>query len=154
MNVSQAIALLAVFSLAACDRPIRSGAIIDQYAKAECIPVTNGSGSPARTWDYVLRIREAMSVHVFGRATPGGRIDVEYLTDGRDEVAANAGDYIFPADVRFDRFSSRLYVKAAGVPAIGRSQTWLFEYDILGRRLIQRVRVDRKVLPSECPIVN
>ena len=155
MKVSPAIALLAVLFLAACDRPNRSGAIINHYSQAECTPVTNGSGSPARTWDYMLRTGAGISVHVFGRAIPGGRIDVEYSTDGRDEVAANAGDYIYPADVRFDRFRGRLYVKAAGVTAaFSKPQTWLFEYDIAGRRLIQRVRVDPKVLPSECPIVH
>jgi hypothetical protein len=35
---------------------------------------------------------------------PGGRIDVKYLSDGKESVAADTGDYIYPADVRFDLF--------------------------------------------------
>ena len=59
---------------------------------------------------------------------PGGQIDVRYLSDGKDVLAANAGDYIYPADVRFEPTSGLLYVKASGEPAaFGGHQTWLFE---------------------------
>jgi len=103
----------------------------------------------------MLRTREATNVQVLGRAVPGGRIDVKYSADGPDEVAANAGDYIYPADVRFDRGSDRLYVKAAGVTAaFSNPETWLFEYDVMAKRLLQRVRVDPKALPAECPIAK
>jgi hypothetical protein len=79
-----------------CDRTIQTGAIIDQYTHAECVPVSNGLGSPARTWDYTIHVGQAESVLVEGRATPGGRIQLEYESDGKDKVAANAGDYIYP----------------------------------------------------------
>jgi len=49
---------------------------------------------------------------------PGGRIDVKYLFDGSEIVAADAGDYIYPADVRLDSKSGTIFVKASGVPAI------------------------------------
>ena len=155
MKCRPSFALLAVVSLVGCDRIVRTGAIIDQYSRAECIPVTNGSGSPARTWDYTLQTHEANSVQVYGRAVPGGRIGVKYPADGKDMVVADAGDFIYPADVRFDRPSGRLYVKAAGVTAAFNSdQTWLFEYDLLQRHSIHRVRVDPSVLPHECPLTN
>ena len=154
MKCGPSFALLAIVVLVGCDRIVRTGAIIDQYSRAECIPVTNGSGSPARTWNYTLQTREVNRIQVDGRAVPGGLVSVKYLSDGKDEVVANAGDYIYPADVRFDHASGHLYVKAAGVTAaFSNPQTWLFDYDLLRRRSIQRVRVDPNVLPPECPVV-
>jgi hypothetical protein len=68
-------------------------------------------------------------------------------------VAANAGDYIYPADVRFDRQKERLFVKASGVPAaFGGPQTWLFDFDLAHRQQMDRVRVDPTVLPGECKV--
>lgn len=155
MKYGTLFVLLAVVFLVGCDHVIRTGAIIDQYSRAECIPVTNGSGSPARTWDYTLQTREASRIQVYGRAMPGGLVYVKYLSDGKGEVVAYAGDYIYPADVRFDHASDHLYVKAAGVTAaFSNPQTWLFEYDLLQRRSILRVRVDPNVLPPECPVAN
>jgi hypothetical protein len=117
------------------------------------VPVTFGTGTPARTWEYTLETREGNSIQVYGRAGPGGRIDVRYLSDGKSYVAANAGDYIYPADVRVDRTSDHLYVRASGVPVpFGGLQTWLFEYDLRNRRQTGRARVDPSVLPQECPV--
>jgi hypothetical protein len=83
---------------------------------------------------------------------PGGRIDLEYASDGKEVIAADAGDYIYPSDVRVDHVAGRLYIKASGVPAaFGGPQTWLFEYDLGERRRTARVRVDPTVLPQECP---
>jgi hypothetical protein len=83
---------------------------------------------------------------------PGGRISIKYASDGKTEVAADAGDYIYPADVRFDPAKDDLYIKASGVPAaFGGVQTWLFEYDIIHRHQTRRARVDPSVLPQECP---
>jgi hypothetical protein len=150
MRSGLSFALLLVAAVAGCDRTIRTGAIIDQYTHAECIPVSNGLGSPVRTWDYTVHVGQAESIRVEGRATPGGRIQLEYEPDGKDEVAANAGDYIYPADVR--QKSGLLYIKASGVTPLNQPQTWLFEYDLLKRRQTQRARVDPSVLPHECPI--
>lgn len=84
---------------------------------------------------------------------PGGRIDVRYVSDGADIVAANAGDYIYPADVRLDGASDTLLMKASGVTAaLDQPQTWLFEYDLNHRRQIARFQVDPSVLPPECQI--
>jgi hypothetical protein len=89
---------------------------------------------------------------VAGAQLPGGRIDVKYTPDGQEQTAANAGDYIYPADVRFDQAAGLLYVKAKGAPAaFGGPQTWLFEYDLRQRRQTGRVMVDPSVLPQECP---
>jgi hypothetical protein len=83
---------------------------------------------------------------------PGGRISVRFSQDGAELIAANAGDYIYPADVRIDTSADVLYVKASGHRAAGgEAQTWLFEYDLRERRLRNRVLVDPDVLPRECP---
>jgi hypothetical protein len=148
------VALLAIAILVGCARTIRKGVLIDQYVRAECLPVTFGSGSPARTWNYTLETREGSTIEVPGRAVPGGRIDVRYASDGKDEIAANAGDYIYPADVRFDRPDEHLYIKASGVAVFGKPQTWLFEYDLRQRLQTRRARVDPTVLPRECPVSN
>lgn len=82
---------------------------------------------------------------------PGGRITVRNLTTGRESVAANAGDYIYPSDVRFNAQRNLLFVKASGLAAGINHETWLFEYDLLGQRLVEQRRVEDGVLPSECP---
>ncbi|MGH9642893.1 MAG: hypothetical protein ACRD3Q_10735, partial [Terriglobales bacterium] len=62
---------------------------------------------------------------------PGGRIDVRYMSNGKVVVAANPGDYVYPADVRFDSASQRLYIKASGLALpFGKPLTALYEYDL------------------------
>ncbi|HWY59500.1 MAG TPA: hypothetical protein VNZ03_33860 [Terriglobales bacterium] len=41
-------------------------------------------------------------VMVLGYQMPGGRVTVRYLRTGRELEAANAGDYVYPSDVRFN----------------------------------------------------
>ena len=153
MRSRSVISALAVAVLAGCVRPIRTGALIDQYTRVDCIPVKMAiSSPPTRSWDYTLKTRDGAMVHISGMQMPGGRIEAEYMPEGKAVVAANAGDYIYPADVRFDQTSERLYVKAKGIPAaFGGPQTWLFEYDLRQRRQTQRARIDPSVLPPECP---
>jgi hypothetical protein len=154
MRHGRPVTFLLALALAGCARPIRTGAVIDRYSRADCIPVSFGPGiqPPTRAWDYTLMLRDGTSIHVSGAQMPGGRIDVRYTPDGKEDVAANAGDYIYPADVRFDHEGDRLYVKASGAPAaFGGPQTWLFEYDLRQKRQTGRVLVDPSVLPQECP---
>lgn len=159
MTAAPSIALLAVAALVfcyqGCGRTIRSGALIDKYSRAECVPVKVAAGisPPTRGWNYTLKTRAGVSIRIFGADVVGGAIEVEYLPDGAKAVAANAGDYIYPADVRFERNNDRLYIKASGQPAFfGGPQTWLFEYDLAGRRQTAHAKVDPIVLPQECPL--
>jgi hypothetical protein len=70
-----------------------------------------------------------------------------------DVVAANAGDYIYPADVRIDQAREKLFIKASGITAaFSQPQTWLFEFDLTRHVQIDRARVDPAVLPQECKI--
>ncbi len=137
---------------AQCARPVRTGPLIQRYSAAACVPVRlrTGIGPPTRTWDATLNIREGLDVHVSGAQMPGGRIDLKY-SDGRHDVTADAGDYIYPADVRVEQSGQRLYAKASGIRATGGAQeTWLFEYNLLQRHPTERLRVDPSVLPMQC----
>lgn len=148
------ILLIALAALTSCTRTIRSGALIDRYSRAACIPVKFGPGisPPTRAWDYTLKTRDGIAIHISGVEMPGGRVDVRYGSDGKSEVAADAGDYIYPADVRLDTATDRLYIRASGITAaFGGAQTWLFEYDLKNRRQTGKARVDPTVLPEECP---
>ena len=150
-----ACVLVTVGVLIGCSRMVRSGPIISSYENAECIPVEFGPRitPPTRAWDYQLVTPSGMTVHITGAQMPGGRIDLTYQSDGTEVVAANAGDYIYPADVRLDRQNERLFVKASGVPAaFGGPQTWLFDFDLTHRQQMGRVRVDPTVLPGECKL--
>lgn len=149
------VPLVAVVALYSCEEKIGSRTLIDNYSRSECISVRFGPGihPPTRTWDYTLTTREGIAVQVSGAEMPGGRIDVRYAPNGRDEVAADAGDYIYPDDVRFDPASEQLYIRASGSPATSkRFETWLFEYDVPRHRQTKHAKVDPNVLPPECQI--
>ncbi len=88
---------------------------------------------------------------VSGAQIPGGRISVRYLTTGRESVAANAGDYVYPSDLRLNAQDDLLYVKASGLAGGIRQETWLFKYDLHGQRLVERRQVVNDSLPAECP---
>jgi hypothetical protein len=104
-----------------------------------------------RKWDTVLTLSDGSKVKVKGAQMPGGRITVGYVTTGGESVAANAGDYIYPSDVRLDSRGDLLYVKATGLGGGIWHETWLFEYDLRGQRLLQRLEVVDSALPAECP---
>jgi hypothetical protein len=90
-------------------------------------------------------------VQIRGVQAPGGRIDIQFLNDGATLVAADAGDYVYPDDVRVDSASGLLYVRANGRRAVGgKPETWLFEYDLRQRRSLRRSRVALAVLPRTC----
>lgn len=82
---------------------------------------------------------------------PGGRVTARYATTGRELEAANAGDYVYPSDVRFNAQMNLLFVKASGLAGGITHETWLFEYDLFRQRLVERRLVADSVLPTECP---
>ena len=150
-SLAQVVFVIAT-SLPACSRTHRTGELIEHYSRANCIPVELTPDQPLRTWNHKIKTADGVDVEVFGEQGPGGRISVKF--GGRDQAeAANAGDYIYPLDVRIDSGHTHLYIRARGRPAgsfSGASQTWLFEYDLRQRRQTARLRVDETVLPPEC----
>jgi hypothetical protein len=139
------------------DCPVTMAEIIDRYKAATCIPFSaKPSITPhTREWDTPLILRGGLRVIVSGADAVGGRIVVKYgyndQINNRVEVAADAGDYVYPSDVRLNADNELLYVKASGVAGGISHETILFEYDLRGRRLVRRQRVANDGLPTECP---
>jgi hypothetical protein len=139
--------------LAGCVHLTGQGDLLDRYARAQCIPVKSltTTGPATRVWNYDFRDGDGRTVRVSGTQMPGGRVDVRFSVDGSEVIAADAGDYIYPADVRLSAESDRLYVKAEGMPATSSTaETWLFDYDLRRRKLASRARVDPRSLPRAC----
>src|SRR5579863_2554269 len=102
----------------ACHRPLSRGPIIEAYRAAACVPVFANrklQGPHTREWQTALTLSDGSKVMVMGAQIPGGRITVRNLTTGRESEAANAGDYIYPSDVRFNAQNNFLFVKASGL---------------------------------------
>jgi len=137
-----------------CQRPLSRGPIIDAYKAAACIPVSANrkvQGPHTREWEIPLTLSDGTQVMVIGAQMPGGRITVRNLPTGRESEAANAGDYVYPSDVRLNAQRNLLFVKASGLAAGINHETWLFEYDLLGQHLVERRLVKDTALPTECP---
>src|ERR1700722_11464146 len=139
------------------DCPVAKAEIIDRYKAATCIPFSaKPSITPhTREWYTPLILRGGLRVIVTGADAVGGRIVVKYgyndQINNRVEVAADAGDYVYPSDVRRNADNELLYVKASGVAGGISHETVLFEYDLRGRRLVRHQRVANDGLPTECP---
>lgn len=84
----------------------------------------------------------------------GGLITVNYRPNGPGVVAASAGDYVYPSDVRINQAETHLFVKARGLAGGIRHETWLFDYDLEGQRLLKKTLVDSAVLPEECTLAS
>lgn len=110
---------LMLATLIGCGRMVRSGPIVTGYENAKCIPVQFGQGiaPPTRAWDYTMTTSKGVTVRILGVSMPGGRIDVRYAPQETDIIAADAGDYIYPADVRLDERRDALFIKANGITA-------------------------------------
>jgi hypothetical protein len=55
-----------------------------------------------------------------------------------------------PVTCEINEANSILVVKAAGLAGDIWYETWLYEYDLDGRRQLSKVLVDPSVLPEEC----
>lgn len=141
------------FAETGCQRPSSDGPLIQRYKAASCVPFSaHPKISPhTREWDTPLTLGDGSKVIVGGGEIAGGRISVKFLATGRNVIAANAGDYIYPSDVRMDVLHDHLYVKATGAAGGMRHQTWLFEYDLRAQLAVAHQQVMDSALPSECP---
>jgi hypothetical protein len=156
--IFQTMRIILCFTIAcctiSCQRPVSHGSIIDGYKAAACIPVSANRkvrGPHTREWDTPITLSDGSKVTVLGYQMPGARITARYVTTGRELEAANAGDYVYPCDVRFNAQTNLLFVKASGLAGGITRETWLFEYDLLGQHLIERLAVTDSALPTECP---
>jgi hypothetical protein len=155
MNRTRVLILLAVACfLHGCSLPRRQHAVIDAYKTAVCVPVLAQSEirpPSVRAWDATVRTGSGTSVVLSGYQGPGAGIVAKEVRTGEIHVVADAGDYVYPADVRTTADFARVYVKADGLAGGISRETWLFEYDLTQFRELNRVRVEPSVLPPECP---
>jgi len=157
MEFSKAVLFdLALLGLVGCNRAVSYAPIIDQYNAATCISpsLMPGPNPASREWNAKILLLDGSQVFVTGAQMPGGRIDIRYPKSGENVVAADAGDYIYPSDVRLNPQNDDLYVKASGLGGGIWFETWLFEYDIRAQRLLKRQKVVDKALPTECTAVQ
>jgi hypothetical protein len=136
----------------ACRGPASKARIIEEYRAAACVPFSaNPTVSPhTREWDTQVTLGDGSKVMVSGSQSRGGKIEVRYLDSGRKTVAADAGDYVYPSDVRLNTQNDRLYVKADGLGGGIKHETWLVEYDLRAQRQMVRQQVVTDALPPEC----
>jgi hypothetical protein len=137
-----------------CQRPVRSGALIDAYRKADCVVpiVATGVAPPTRGWDATITIAGGSKATIVGTETVAGRIVIRYESDDPAETAVQPGDYIYPRDVRVNEARDLLYVKARGLAGGISDETWLYECDLQKRKQLQKRRVHPAVLPQECDL--
>jgi len=149
-----AVVVAAAVSIGGCSKPARASKLIADYANAGCVtPLAEvARDMPGLAWQAVLPLRDGSRAAVAGVRAPGGRISVKYDDAAASVIAADAGDYVYPADVRLSREREVLFVKAEGVTPVpwGKRHTLLFAYDVRARRVLLRQRVDPAVLPAEC----
>jgi hypothetical protein len=151
--VLRMILFVTVACCVACRRAVSKAPIIERYKAAACISFSaNPTVTPhTREWDTPLTLSDGSKVIVSGTQSPGGRINMRYLTKGRGSLVADAGDYVYPSDIRFNNQKDLLYVKASGLAGGVIEETWLFEYDLRAQRQVLRQRVVNGALPAECP---
>jgi hypothetical protein len=139
MTYSRLVAIVLAVWLCGCTGPMRKGAIIDKYTRAQCVPVRFGPGitPPTRAWDHNLTLRGGGGAHISGQEMPGGQIDVRFQPDGSEQVAVDPGDYIYPADVR-EWPGSGCFARNPNRVAVGRSCRIV--------RLVDRLNTRREVL--------
>src|SRR5262249_24562065 len=116
----------------ACAVPRRQHPVIDRYKTAACLPLLAESRvqPSVREWDAPVRTASGTELVISGYQAVGGAVVARDKRTGATHVVANAGDYVYPADVRTSSDFTRVYVKAAGLAGGLSEETWLFEYDL------------------------
>ena len=154
MSALSGAAILVTCAATGCAATIlRSGEIVDRYARAACIPGHAPEAQPfSQTWNDTITLRSGTRVHVVGKTGSDGQIVVEY-DDGRDKVTfSGRGEKGGPSEVRFDAASERLYVQVYGLTLDEEGTgAWLYDFDVAGRRNLGSPRLARTVLPPPCP---
>jgi hypothetical protein len=141
-----------LYGLVGCNMASSHALIIDRYKAATCVPpfIMPEPSPDSREWNATLTLIDGSHAIVTGSQMPGGRVAVHYANSGGDVVAANAGDYVYPSDVRLNPQNDHLYIKASGLAAGIWQETWLFEFDLRAKKLLKRQKVADEALPTEC----
>ncbi len=130
---------------------MRTGALIDYYARATCIPALRAGRSTPRKWDHFIEAAGTCQGRILGEVASTGFVAVVYPPDSAQHSIAHLGEKSNPTDVRIDLQSCRLYMRSAGSPLfVDRAPTWLVEYDLRNRRQLKEVIVEPQALPPVC----
>ena len=124
--------------------PQSSPELILKYSNAACVQ------SQGDQWNNAIKLTDGSTATISGQRNRPSYIGVTF-GGGTKVIAANAGDYVYPSDVRVSPDATRLYVKARGLAGGIWPATVLFEYDLMARRLLQRTDAAKSHLPTECP---
>jgi hypothetical protein len=155
MKTSTLVSLLAITIPAGSPHPLQSGALIDSYKAAQCIPVQRDTSAspthPPRVWEDTLNLSDGISFHISAVEVPGRSVFLTFEPDGRVKIALKTGDDEILSDIRFAPSSEMLYVRTESVSLLGGEHTSLLEYNLHKRRESARARVDPAVLSPECP---
>jgi hypothetical protein len=139
-----------LFLLDGCGGATSHGPLIDDYKAAHCLPSLNPGPNGARNWDVALTLTDGSQVVVSATQSPSGGVGVHYAKTGKDVIAADPGDFVYPADLHLNPMNDRLYIKASGLAAGIWHETGLFEYDLRAQKLLKAQKVEDAVLPAEC----
>lgn len=144
--------VLAILNLGGCGRDRDTAELALRYSQARCLPrVQEDEFSKSnRVWRARLTLADGSEVVIHSFQAPGGQVEIEALPSRERFVAIRPPDYIYPDDVRYDPSTGLLYVRAAGVRAIGRNETILYAYSIAGRALRSERIVKPEALPPLC----
>lgn len=147
------VAVIFAFWTTSCRSPATESELIDGYRQAACIaPLMEPKRvePPTREWDHTVRLRNGSNVTILGFQAVSGAIIVRDGASGEEHIAARSGDYVYPADVRYNAENEVLFIKTSGLAGGITQQTWLFQYDLNTHQEVERSLVDESVMPPEC----
>jgi hypothetical protein len=151
--VRSLLAGIAVVTVGCASAPIKSGKILDGYARAECVQARRTNADWLREWDRVVQGPDNCTARIVGAVRSTGFVAVEYPPDTVRHVVSDFGEKSNPIAVRVDLASCRLYVWSSGSPIFAQPPylTHLVEYDLRNRRELQSATLDAQVVLSKCP---
>lgn len=122
--------------------------LVRAYLGAEPItPTWNPDIKPAEPiWNRRIDLG-AVSVTVSAQCCVGGRFLAHYSDESSARVVFTPGDYVYPRELRFASHEHLVYGRATGLAGGITETTRIFAYDLDGRRLLESVEVDPRLLP-------
>ncbi|MGA2230801.1 MAG: hypothetical protein ABSH22_07870 [Tepidisphaeraceae bacterium] len=120
--------------------------VVAAFSAAQLLsPVPKDEMKPGepRTWDQKLQLANGIQVRIEAMDCAGGNVTATYADDQKWLEVANAGDYVYPKEIRINPATERLFVLAEGVAMpFGWHDTQLFEFDLRMRKQLGHADMD------------
>jgi hypothetical protein len=100
-------------------------------------------------WAVSLDLGQGLTLRISADQTVGGRFLGQYSDEQPQRVIGNAGDYVYPCDLRIDKGRGIILAKASGLSGGIAKATILFEFDITSRQLLHAYQVASELFPPE-----